>query len=127
MFIPKWVFERLADRGPQQETQRLLSEAMRNVSDLHAQNATLRGQNVELEKRVISAETTLDWFRVRINQLEAERAILLSKQVGAPMFAAQVQPAAEGSGSGRPSIMDDLTFEDVGDERAAQLGLRESM
>lgn len=114
MWIPKWIVE-------QWQAQQV---DHRSLSALLTENATVRGKNAELEKRALAAEITNDWLRARLNQVETERAILLTKQTGVP-FGAPVVHAATGDvgGVGIPSIMDDLSFEDVGDDKARQLGL----
>ena len=75
------------------------------------------------EARVLSHQnqsltTTMDWFRVRITQLEMERAQLLWNYTGikipTPVIAKQVNAN---------SITQTPDFADVGDAEAAKLGI----
>lgn len=119
MWIPKWVVDQWAS---------LVDPGV--LRKLAAENSELRGRNLELEKRAVAGEITNDWLRARLNQVEAERAILLSRQVGVPFGAPVIHSAREapafeapGLGHGLPTIGDEMSFEDVGDEAAAELGL----
>lgn len=114
MWIPKWIVQQWQAQQVEHRT----------LSALLTENATVRGKNAELEKRALAAEITNDWLRARLNQVEAERAMLLSKQTGIPFGAPVITPAGSDSvGDGTAGLLDDLSFEDVGDERARQLGL----
>lgn len=80
---------------------------------------TLRTANVLLKERIASLETTLDWMRSRVNQAEAERGIMMEKMTGLPMPTPQIQ-TRDVRDSG---LFDDLSFEDVGDDKARVMGL----
>jgi|PlaIllAssembly_1097288.scaffolds.fasta_scaffold00765_11 hypothetical protein len=113
MWVPKWVVQSWQAHSDQGSLRSLIAE-----------NNVLRGRNLELEKRAVAAEITNDWLRARLNQVEAERSILLSKQVGVPFGAPVIHTAAPPfEGEGIPSIGDELSFDDIGDEKARQLGM----
>jgi hypothetical protein len=69
-------------------------------------------------------------MRVRLNQVEAERAMLLSRVTGVPTFAPAITRAPDAplhrplESSEPGSILDGLSalFEDVGDDMAAKIG-----
>lgn len=114
MWIPKWVVEQWRSERVDRRT---LADLM---GDLHA----LRATNLELEKRCLTSEVHADWLRARLNHVETERAVLLSRQTGLPFGAPVIRPAEGETGeAGIPSIMDDLSFEDIGDAKARQLGI----
>ena len=104
------------------------------------------GQEIEQNKalgRMLAAEqTNAEWLRVRVNALEQDKAMLLDRIINAPARVAIPVPEiqsftapATGTGadptgtsihtlSGDPrQLWGDAAFEDVGDERAALLGL----
>lgn len=113
MWIPKWIVQQWQAQIDPGSLRRLTQE-------LHE----LRVKNIEIEKRALAAELTNDWLRVRLNQAEAERAMLLSRQTALPFTPPVIHPAGrETMESGIPSLMDELSFEDVGDDKARQLGL----
>lgn len=90
------------------------------LQDMREQLAVLRSERDALRSQLTISQTHFDWLRMRVNQLEHERAILINKvhgiDVGSPMIA-KVQPP--------PPDLHELqfSFEDVGDDIAKQLGL----
>jgi hypothetical protein len=64
-------------------------------------------------------QVTMDWFRVRINQLEIERAQLLFNYTGVKVSAPAITPAPAPDDPARAVPH----FGDVGDEKAAALGI----
>lgn len=96
----------------------LLSERQ----DLHIALAEERGRVKELTARVTAQDTTVDWFRVRVNQLEHERAQLLYNYTGVKVETPVIQKAPEAV-----SVADALhsvpNFNDIGDAEARKLGI----
>lgn len=75
-----------------------------------------------LEKQNIALQSTMDWLKVRLTQLEHERAQLIHNYMGVKIAVPSFEPE-------RPSIqMSDIlgatqSFDDVGDEEAAKQGI----
>lgn len=68
---------------------------------------------------------TIDWMRHRINALEKERAILLNKVAGVHIPVPEIVPTRPGTLSRDLPDFDSLpSFEDVGDQEAARLGIK---
>jgi chromosome segregation ATPase len=83
-----------------------------------AEAATLKEQN-----RVL--QTHLDWLRVRVNQIEAERARLIEKalqiKVAVPTISSPLHPPDRTAAPKLEQLA--ALFEDVGDEAARELGI----
>ena len=89
---------------------------------LHKQLYETHGVNQTLERNYTALMTTLDWLRVRVTQLELERAQMLYNYTGVkvptPIIDRKPEPhGPEGAVAGLPN------FEDVGDAEAARLGI----
>ena len=91
----------------------------------------LDAEKCRVEARVLSDEcrflrTTLDWMRIRLTQIERERAQMLFTYTGvkveSPAFEREPLP-----GPSRGNVSDILSavqhFEDVGDKEAGSLGI----
>lgn len=68
----------------------------------------------------VSAKAQADWMKLRINQLEQERAQLTYQATGAKLNVPEIirQPYGE-----NPLLEMPMTFEDVGDIEASKLGI----
>lgn len=78
---------------------------------------------LEVQKRADLAQNNFEWARVRLNQVEQERASLLATMLKAPIGALEIQRSlTPDQGSGMPKLPDAL-FEDIGDDVAAALGI----
>lgn len=66
MFIPKSFIE-------------LFTVNKEAVDTLKLDAAVLRAQNALLERELVSVKISSDWMRMRVNQLEIERAALMDK------------------------------------------------
>lgn len=88
------------------------------LRDAAAQTAVLAAQ-------VASLTSTVDWLRVRVNQLEHERATLFQAVTKLPMSVPSIRPADPYAASSAPNTRPDMAalFEDVGDELARTLGI----
>jgi len=78
------------------------------------------------ECRVLSEQnralqTTLDWFRVRISQLEHERAQLLFNYTGVKVAVPSIERAPNSDVA--QALQSVQGFDDVGDADAAKLGI----
>ena len=90
--------------------------------DLRLAEANQRGVATTLKEEVISLRSTLDWMRVRLTQLEHERAVLISNYMGITVTAPRFEKAPQTSDFNHP-LQALPSFEDVGDEEAARLGV----
>lgn len=73
-----------------------------------------------LRSQLIKSEIMTDWLRVRVNQLEVERSVLMEKVNGIKI------PSPELLRSNQvvpPTMMQEASFEDMGDDAAKALGL----
>ena len=70
-----------------------------------------------------AVHTTLDWFRVRITQLEHERALLLQNYLGVTVPSLSIEKAPTSPTSIRPSYDPVPHFQDIGDDEAKRLGV----
>ena len=92
--------------------------------DLRLDAAEARGAKQALERQVSALDTTMDWMRVRVNQLEEERAQLLFTYTGVKVSVPKISRAPEIDPTPYRRTMDEMpSFEDVGNEAAAALGL----
>ena len=108
--------------------------------DLHKQLYITHGRNQTLEHNYTALMTTLDWLRVRVTQLEMERAQMLYNYTGVkvPTPIIDRKPEALGSEEWRGAsalpprkqaqgpegaVAGLPNFEDVGDAEAARLGI----
>lgn len=100
------------------------------MDDLRLSEANARGIAQALERQVIAQNTTLDWMRIRLTQLEHERAVLIQNYMGISITTPVFEKApvkSTGVGQGRSEWDSPLnavpSFEDIGDEEAARLGI----
>lgn len=85
---------------------------------LVAAEAEARGQAGALR----TVQANLDFMRVRLNQLEQERAILIERMFGVKVPVPEIVKVADPFDNHKFNEV--FSFEDVGDERAAQLGIQ---
>jgi len=74
-----------------------------------------------LGEQVVALNTTLDWFRVRISQLEHERAVMLKKYLDIDVPVQVVERQREASSLNAYHMTAD--FNDMGDAAAKSLGI----
>ena len=104
MFLKQTVFLTLHDK----------------ITKAEQETRTLREQNRAMQ-------VTMDWMRVRVTQLEHERAVMLdhfmSIKVQVPEIISAPSPSADDFARQMQAYTQNL-FNDVGDERAKALGLQ---
>ena len=66
---------------------------------------------------------TIDWLRTRVNQLEKERAILMRERTGLTIPIPEIDMITGNKMRETRSTPPLPSFEDVGDEEAARLGV----
>jgi hypothetical protein len=80
------------------------------------------GESRALAEQNKALQVSIDWFRVRISQLEMERAQLLFNYTGVKVPVATIERAPD-----TESVAEKLnrvpSFEDLGDREAARLGV----
>ena len=75
-----------------------------------------------LRLRLVALDTTMDWFRVRITQLEHERALMLQNYLGVTVPALSIEKTPSPT-SVRPSYDAVPHFDDMGDTEAKKHGI----
>jgi hypothetical protein len=117
----------------ERENARLQSNVLhleRWTADHEGRERTLRAdlerehaRYLEVQKRADVAQNNFEWARVRLNQVEEERATLIATLIKAPIGALEIQRRlTPDQGEGLPHVPDGL-FDDVGDDVAQALGL----
>jgi hypothetical protein len=107
--------------------QTILDDNKRSAGQLSAVGVSLgeqRGKVDVLSVQKAKDDLTIDWMRHRINALEKERAILLQKVAGVSLPVPEIVPTRPGTMSTPPDFVSLPSFEDVGDEEAARLGIK---
>lgn len=100
----------------------LLDVSKETVAALRAENIALRARAEVAEKELASVKLNADWLRIQYNQVQAERAELMAKAYGVRTPVPELRPASPRA-HGRGPSLEEFSFEDVGDEVAAKLGL----
>ena len=95
-------------------TRSIIDDLRHTITKLTTENALLTGQSKAME-------VTLDWFRVRITQLEHERAVLLRTYMGVTVPEMSIE-------KDKPQTRQDAYFatphfDDIGDDEARKEGL----
>jgi len=87
---------------------------------------------IELNSRCAAQGATVEWLRIRVNQLERENAILKNQKFHLPVDVAQIERAVAVPSTAprepEPPSMEDLvhgnvSMEDMGDDEAKRLGV----
>jgi hypothetical protein len=90
---------------------------------IHLALARERERSIAADKRADLAQNNFEWARVRLNQVEQERATLIATLLKTPIAALELERQhIPEQGSGLPHLSDAL-FDDVGDDVARTLGL----
>lgn len=90
--------------------------------ELVHEKSQAQGVAQALERQNTALQSTMDWLKMRLTQLEQERAQLIFNYMGVKIAVPSIEPE-------RPSIaMSDIlgstqSFDDVGDEEAAKQGI----
>lgn len=82
-------------------------------------------QNTDLLGQKAKDDITIDWMRHRINALEKQNAVLLQKAAGVVLPVPEIVPTRPGTLSKMelPDFGTMPSFEDVGDDEAARMGI----
>ena len=98
----------------------ILQVAKDTVDDVKRDLAVAKAERDLLKQQLIKADLQLDFFRLRINQLEAHNALLMSKAYGVSVPIPEIAKAPKTPTQN--SINFDF-FNDVGNEEARKMGL----
>ena len=90
-----------------------------SVDSLREELSAIRAERDILKVQVNVANNHFDWLRLRINQLEIERAQLLEKATGIKTAIPEIVRTP----SNIDTMLNNFSFEDVGNEAAKKLGL----
>lgn len=89
-----------------------------SVDALREDSAALRAENIALRTELQTTKANFSWLTLRVNALEMERAVLLEKVTGVKVAVPEIA---------RPlpidQLVNQLSFEDMGDDMAKKLGL----
>lgn len=113
MWVNKELFHQILEDNRAQQHQLTVADV--RVSNLEKEKTLLREQKAK-------DDISIDWMRHRVNALEKQNAILLQKAAGVHLPVPEIVPTRPGS-----MTVEDFNpiqdFEDVGDDRAKELGL----
>jgi len=76
-----------------------------------------------LEQQVAALNTGADWMRIRLTQLEHERAALIYRYMDVKMVVPEISQDAPAASTGAEALSDIPSFEDMGDDKAAEQGI----
>ena len=89
------------------------------VNELRSELLVVRAERDAYKQQLTVANANFEWIRLRVNQLEIERGGLLEKATGIKT----VVPEIVRTPSNVDQMVNNFTFDDVGDEMAKRLGL----
>ena len=101
-------------------------DTRQHIEDLRCDAAILRQEAKVLSEQNRFLQTTLDWMRVRLTQIEHERAQMLYNFTGVKVQVPSIEretPAAPRPGSVSDILAAVHHFGDVGDAEALKLGV----
>jgi hypothetical protein len=83
--------------------------------------ATAEGRADELAQALSVAQNNFDWARLRLNQVEAERGLLIGHFLKIPIVPMVIDRTFE-TGTGMPDL-GGVSFDDMGDDAARRDGV----
>lgn len=111
MWINREYFEERARRIDLQDAE---------ILRLRVLNASLSTENSKCLTQQVRDNLHIDWLRHRVNALEKQNAVLMQKAAGIAMPVPEIVSTAPGTPIDFQTMP---SFEDVGDEEAARLGI----
>ena len=97
----------------------ILEVSKESVDSTRQELAVTKAERDILKHQLTVSQTQFEWLRMRVNQLEVERAQLLEKATGIKTAVPEIVRAP----SQMETMINQFTFDDVGDEMAKKLGL----
>jgi hypothetical protein len=95
-----------------------LNISLDSVKSLREENAVIKAKLEILQGELTSSKINLDWLRIQYNQIQNERAELMSKVYGIKTPVPELKRDRT-----RPPSIEEFNFDDIGDEVASRLGL----
>ena len=92
------------------------------IDRLTIELARAQGELRANERTLTALETTMDWMRTRLTQLEHERAMLIQNYMGITIKVPTVEKQHTPSPHVNP-LFAAPNFEDVGEDEAARMGI----
>lgn len=89
------------------------------ANDLREELAATKAELAATQKDLVSTKVNLDWLRVQYNQVQLERAALMEKVYGIRTNVPQLQVSVP---QATLPNLEDFSFEDMGDDKARELG-----
>lgn len=80
------------------------------------------GRAAAIEQQNTKLHATMDWMRLRLNQLEHERSVLVENYMGVKIPAPTIE-RAEAAPIGSAILNEVPSFEDMGDDAASAAGI----
>lgn len=96
-----------------------LDVSLDTVNTQKQELAALKAERDQIKSELQSMRINFDWLRLQFNQLQLERNALLERAHGIRV----PTPELSYNRHSGPPALEDITFEDLGDELAKQLGL----
>lgn len=93
----------------------------KTYDDTRITNAKLQEETKQLTQRNAALETTVEWMRVRISQLELERQQMIYQYMGVKVSVPTIERQAPSQVAEVLNAMPD--YNDVGDKMAEALGI----
>ena len=112
-----WVNRELFDRTLLDSRNKMNEIAVLN-HDLVVANTTV----LEVRTQKAKDDITIDWMRHQVNALSKQNALLIAKAAGIHVPVPEIVPTRPGSMT-VPDFSSMPSFEDVGDDEAARLGI----
>lgn len=119
-------FDAVAAKGAQQRAEGQADQLSRELVQARTQNAVLQAQIAELTKRADLAQNNFEWCRMRLNQIEQERSLLLSHLLKFPVSAVEIArqtPTLADEPAPLLPTVDGFSFDDMGDAAAQAAGI----
>lgn len=102
------------------------SKAIESLTELLAaereRSARAEGQLDVVHEQLAIAQNNFEWARLRLNQIEAERAVLLEHAMKLPFTALALDRQTNRAPFGDTNIPG-ISFEDIGDDAARREGV----
>lgn len=95
----------------------LIEVSKDSVDSMRAELAAVRAERDLLKAQVLQLQITSDWMRMKVNQLELEKAGLMQQALGIRI------PVPEIVQQPKPDHLSEFSFEDIGDDEAKKHGL----
>lgn len=104
-----------------------INALMEMLAEERERCARAEGIADQLREQLVIAQNNFEWARVRLNQVEAERAHLITHVLKLPLTPMVIErahaPEPRDTGVGMPFDLDGISFDDMGDDAARRAGI----